>query len=204
MVPKLSALQWALFAALMLFFGFAVFALTRDYYLRHPAYLDADTNAGVHPGSREYASTTALGNRMRQAMDFNVGPVDLTSTDASLLGDAADRLFAQQRFSEAVPVYERILSLTPRDAETHNDLGLALHYSGRSKEGIEVLQTATDLAPSFQRAWLSLGFVAVQSAHMDLGNMALEHAQSLDPDSDVGKEATRLRQLTERSQNDRQ
>jgi Flp pilus assembly protein TadD len=200
MFPKLSALQWALFAALFLFFGFAVFAVTRDYYLRHPPSPNVTTSAAAHQGTLDnQASVKALGSRMRQALDSNADHIDLTSTDAVALGDAADRLFVQERFSEAVHVYERILSLTPEDAETHNDLGLALHYSGRSQQGIEVLQTATDLSPSFQRAWLSLGFVAVQSGKIALARTALERAQSIDPGSDVGAEAARLLRLINRS-----
>ncbi len=202
MFPKLSALQWSLFAGLLVFYGFAVFAITRDYYLRHPATVSAAAPTGVHARSDEQASTMALGTRMRQALDSGAGGIDLTSTDATALGDAADRLFVQRRFAAAIPVYERILVLAPSDAETHNDLGLALHYSGRSKEGIEVLQSATGLAPSFQRAWLSLGFVAVQSGNADVGRTALERARALDPDSEVGKEAARLLELTERSPGD--
>jgi Flp pilus assembly protein TadD len=198
MFPKLSAMQWAVFAALFLFFGFAVFAITRDYYLRHPP----SPNAAAHQSFGDQAAAKALGSRMRQALDSNADRIDLTSTDAAALGDAADRLFVQERFSEAVPVYERILTLTPDDAETHNDLGLAMHYSGRSREGIEVLQMATDLAPSFQRGWLSLGFVAVQSGNIPLALSALERAQSIDPGSDVGSEAARLLRLIDRSDDD--
>ena len=35
-MPKLSPLQWLLLAVFLAFYGFAVFALTRDYYIRHP------------------------------------------------------------------------------------------------------------------------------------------------------------------------
>ena len=35
-MPKLSPIQWIIVALFLGFYGFAVFALTRDHYLRNP------------------------------------------------------------------------------------------------------------------------------------------------------------------------
>ncbi len=193
MLPKLTLLQWIVLVMLLAFYGFAVFALTRDYYLRHPpqAQLRATAGANQTPAAQD----AALQQRMHRAVSGERSEIDINSTDATALGDAADRLFVARQFDQAIPVYRRVLELAPSDAETHNDLGLALHYIGRSSEAIEVLQRGSALAPDFQRIWLSLGFVALQMDNLGLGQDALERARALDPESEVGAEAGRLLSL---------
>lgn len=193
MLPKLSALQWTLLLAFVSFFGFAVFAVTRDYYLRHPV-VAATPGAGAHGAlGTDAAQSAALGARMRQALeDGPAASVDLGSDDPVALGEAADQLFMAQQFREAIPVYQRVVELVPDSADARNDLGLALHYSGRSEEGLAVLQEGTDIAPNFQRVWLSLGFVAFQAGQMGIAQQALRRAQALGPDTNIGQEATRL------------
>jgi tetratricopeptide (TPR) repeat protein len=193
MFPKLSLLQWALFAALLFFFGFAVFALTRDYYLRHPPTRPM-ASAAPHAVPD---SSAALGSRMREALsDSDSGiPPALMESDPVLLSQEADRLFAAQRFTEAVTLYRKALRLTPDDAGVMNDLGLALHYAGNTAEGIAALRAGTDAAPDFQRIWLSLGFVAMQAGDTEQARQALTKAQTLDPQSDIGAEALRLLDL---------
>jgi predicted Zn-dependent protease len=191
MFPKLSLLQWALFAAFLFFFGFAVFALTRDYYLRHPPTRPM-ASAAPHAAPD---SSAALGSRMREAFSDSGIPPALMESDPVLLSQEADRLFAAQRFTEAVTLYRKALELTPDDAGVMNDLGLALHYAGNTAEGIAVLRTGTDAAPDFQRIWLSLGFVAMQAGDREQARQALTKAQTLDPQSDIGAEALRLLDL---------
>jgi tetratricopeptide (TPR) repeat protein len=197
MFPRLSPLQWAAFIVFLAFYGFAVFALTRDYYLRHPVRSPAQAQAGPHgippqPSAR-------LGERLRAAIgEAEAGPdPEALPDDPGLLAREADRAFAQRRFADAILLYRRLLRLDPADQEARNDLGLALHYSGDSAQGLEVLRRGAEEAPEFQRIWLSLGFVALQAGEPATARQALAHAESLDPDSDVGAEARRLLGLLE-------
>ncbi|MBK1704882.1 tetratricopeptide repeat protein [Halochromatium glycolicum] len=198
MLPRLSALQWTLFIAFLAFYGFAVFALTRDYYLRHPLTPAAGADAPHQLPAGQQADARALGARMRQALDgapdgSEIGSeIDLGSTDSAALAAAADRLFVARRFDEAIPVYQRVLELEPDDADTRNDLGLALHYTGRSEEAIAMLRKGAKEAPAFQRIWLSLGFVALQAGDIAQARDALERAEAIAPSTEVGREAARL------------
>lgn len=196
MLPRLSALHWIILSVFLFFYGFAVFALTRDYYLRHPPRSLSGAQATQQASN---AQDNALGERMRQALGEESADtqIDRGSTDASALGEAADRLFVARRFGEAIPIYQRVLELQPKDAETRNDLGLALHYVGRAREAISTLKQGTELAPDFQRIWLSLGFVALQNDDPALARDALQRALALDPDTDIADEATRLLGLME-------
>jgi Flp pilus assembly protein TadD len=191
MFPKLSPLQWLVAIAFLAFYGFAVFAVTRDYYLRHPP---RPPLAATSSTATSGADAAALGAQLRAAaQDAGSGiPAEVLASDPVLLSQEADRLFAAQRFAEAVTLYRKALELDPTDAGSRNDLGLALHYAGNSQEGIEVLRAGADAAPQFQRIWLSLGFVAAQAGQTEQAREALTKAQALDPNSDVGLEAARL------------
>ncbi|MGB5733958.1 MAG: tetratricopeptide repeat protein [Thiohalocapsa sp.] len=188
MFPKLTPLQWLIAIAFLAFYGFSVFAVTRDYYLRHPP-RPAQASATGLP-----ATDAALGAQMRAAAQ-DAGPdipAELLASDPNLLSQEADRLFAAQRFAEAVPLYRKALELDPSDAGTNNDLGLALHYMGNSIEGVDVLRAGAAEAPEFQRIWLSLGFVAAQAGQTEQAREALTKAQAIDPRSDVGIEAANM------------
>jgi Flp pilus assembly protein TadD len=76
--------------------------------------------------------------------------------------------------------------------DTYNDLGLAQHYSGKSDNAIETLTRGTQVVPSYQRIWLSLGFVLVSTGREFEAKPALKKAVEIAPDSTVGKEAQRI------------
>ena len=210
MLPKLTVLQWIILFIFLFFYGFAVFAVTRDYYIRHPPRL-SDAARVAHSSPAATASGSArrvmtlkpatqrpqrlasgCGRRLaRRRVATDLG-IDRSSTDLVALGDTADRLFAARRFEKAIPLYQRVLELEPADAETYNDLGLSLHYVGRADDALQVLQEGTELAPAFQRIWLSLGFVALQNEKPELARKALEQAEVLVPGTDIAAEATRL------------
>ncbi len=183
-MPKLTPLQWLIHAIIIAFFGFAVFALTRDYYIRHP--LRPPVAAGGNP----HASAV---RPQPSAMEATSAiPAAIAETDPALLGEQADALLGAGRFAEAIPVYRRVLELTPNDIETQNDLGLALHYAGDTQGALAVLRRGADAGPSFQRIWLTLGFVSLAAGDNPGAQDALKHARDLDADNLVGKEAARL------------
>jgi tetratricopeptide (TPR) repeat protein len=195
-MPKLSALQWILFAVFLLFYGFAVFAVTRDYYLRNPlltAAVDASAARAPH-GLPKASPPTWIERRMRGDEQPVITP---TGTDPALLNEQGDALFAEKRYREAIQFYRRVLELEGDDIDAHNDLGLALHYAGESQEALEILKAGTDKAPQFQRIWLTLGFVSANAGDREAAKTALEKARALNPENGIGQEATRLLGLLE-------
>lgn len=183
-MPRLNLWQWIVAIVLLIFYGFAVFAITRDYYLRQPA-------------PPEEASTPQA-EQARTWLEEQVGApapdpdAALRSNDPVRLGQVADRLFTDGEYREAVPLYRRLLELEPRDVEAHNDLGLALHYTGRSGEALKILQAGVAKGPEHQRIWLTLGFVRAATGEVDGAREALRKARSLGPETPVGEEAERL------------
>jgi Flp pilus assembly protein TadD len=191
MLPKLTPLQWLVVLIGLFFYGFAVFALTRDYYLRHPPRPAAPQTAAHGTADRD---TAALGQRMRAALGAGDAgaPVAVDTSDPAALARTADQLFVARRFRDAIPLYRRLLELTPDDVDAQNDLGLALHYAGETAAALEVLTAGAAAAPEQQRIQLSLGFVSLQAGDAATARAALERARALSPDSDIGREAARL------------
>ena len=197
-MPQLSPLHWLLAAVFLTFYGFAVFAVTRDYYVRHPvrpnvARAGADA-AGLppgHPATRAPAPAVAApGTGALSAVDAD--PAAITETNPDLLRERADKLFTERRYREVLPVYQRILEFAPEDLETRNDLGLALYYTGDKSGALEHLRKGTTADPQFQRGWLTLGFVTLQSGDVPKARVALGRARDLGPDNPIGQEAARL------------
>ncbi len=189
-MPRLTPLQWLVFAAFLAFYGFAVFALTRDYYLRYPPRPLASAASGTQAGhgTPGAAPSTFI---QREVAGLGAPAVPLTSQDPAQLNDAGDRLFGQKRYAEAIPYYRRALELDPADADASNDLGLALYYSGQSAAALEILRAGTQRAPDFQRIWLTLGFVSAGAGDQAGARAALEKARALGPDNPIGQEAQR-------------
>jgi tetratricopeptide (TPR) repeat protein len=194
-VPRLTLLQWLLVAAFLAFYGFAVFALTRDYYLRHPPRVAAGPPAGQAPhalppqGNRTFIQQEVLSDTGSSAPP--------KGDDPRQLNRVGDELFAQKRYAEAIPYYRRALALAPHDPDASNDLGLALHYTGQAGEAVDVLRTGAERSPDFQRIWLTLGFVSANTGDAAAAREALEKAEAMDPENAIGQEAARLLGLLE-------
>ena len=108
------------------------------------------------------------------------------------LNAAAEGHLASRRYGEAIRVYRRMLELEPKNASLLNELGLALHYDGKSAEAIETLRKATALDPKLQRAWLSQGFVLKSTGQDAKARAALEKTIALGASTPQGVEARKM------------
>jgi len=115
--------------------------------------------------------------------------------DAAALSVIGDKYFEDNKFAEAIEAYEKAVKLSPDDVDTYNDLGLAYHYTGRSDIAIDRLKKGAEAGPSYQRIWLTLGYVLISTGRSSEADAALEKALELGPESEIGKEAARLKAL---------
>jgi len=184
-MPKLSPLQWLIVVLFQVFYGFTVFAVTRDHYQRQPMSSAAPAPAVGHPGAVERVLGGAI-------------PDQIAAGDPALLADLGDEHFVAKRYEEAIDLYRRALALDPTDVDTHNDLGLALHYTDQTGEALRVLKKGVERDPRFQRIWLTLGFVQMNSPERAEAKFALREAIALGADSEVGQEARRMLERLER------
>lgn len=190
-MPRLTPLQWSLFAVFLIFYGFAVFALTRDYYLRHPPRSLGSANPASQAAPKTATTPTPPTFIQREMLAAGAPAASPTGTDPEQLNDAGDQFFDQKRYAEAIPYYRRALELAPGDADASNDLGLALFYNGQTAEAIKVLRVGAERSPDFQRIWLTLGFVSGGAGDKAAARAALEKARDLGPDTGIGQEAAR-------------
>lgn len=191
-MKKFSPIQWLGLFFFLIFYGFAVFALTRDYYLRQFPKWQAEQAVQIPTSPHGARQTNSKPRPAPLPVIDDAVPPSVVESNPVLLAQRGDSLFSQQRYAEAITVYRRVLEMDPADADSGNDLGLALHYAGQTPAALEVLRAGTQSAPSFQRIWLTLGFVSSQAGDIDSARHALQTARDLGPDSGVGQEAARL------------
>jgi tetratricopeptide (TPR) repeat protein len=121
-----------------------------------------------------------------------VEELDVDNKDPQALSLMADRYFEMRNYAQAAEVYKKVIELTPQDVDNYNDLGLVYHYTNRPTLALDILKKGTTVDPSFQRIWLSYGFVLMATGQTAEAKIALGKVIELDPDNDVGKEAQRI------------
>jgi len=187
-----GARSWTAFAIFQVVFGLTVFGLTRYYYAdsdQRPA-VSASASAtarlpGISPDLLESVSAQLDSSVTPQlsAMDFS------TIQDPAELARLADQFFANRQYDHAATLYERLLTFNRTNADTLNNLGITLHYLGRSQEALATLNEATTANPAHQRSWLTIGFVNSQLVDVEQARAALTRAIELGTDADVTQSA---------------
>ena len=178
---------WISMALFQAFFGFAVFAVTRDYYQPDPPGVSA------HPGTISRAASSWQG----------ISENDVSRMAPQLLGDSAvqdpveisrqaDAFFAQRQYDRAAAWYRRLLEIDAQNVEVHNNLGLTLHYLGRSDEALGHLNEGASLDPANQRIWLTLGYVNSQLGNTQQARSALDKASHIGDDESIRQSALRM------------
>jgi tetratricopeptide (TPR) repeat protein len=191
-----NARFWALMALFQLVFGLTVFALTRQYYVSAPQKASAAMQLPAPA-----AGLTGSGNPHADLRNNPTGDLaELMSTfpgqppaqDPVALARQGDRFFAEQRYDLAAQQYRQAIDAGSRDANDYNSLGLTLHYLGRSAEALQVLNEGIALDSTYQRIWLTLGYVNSQLGNAEQAREALGNAVRLGPDNEIGQSATEM------------
>jgi len=104
----------------------------------------------------------------------------------------AEQFFANKQYDRAAQSYEQLLAYSPNDAEIHNNLGLTLHYLGRSNEALQRLNEGTSVDPENQRIWLTLGYVNSQLGNTEEARSALTKATQIGSDESIKRSALQM------------
>lgn len=173
---------WVLLAAFEIVFGLAVFAATRYVYTRpaaDSALLAAHANL-PWPGAI---------TELDVALAAPPAPAPVTSNDPVEIARLADEAFAANRYDVAAQLYRRLLDFDARNVDTLNNLGITLHYLGRSSEALQRLNEGIAIEPTHQRIWLTLGFVNVQLGNTEQARSALTNALRMGTDEQIKRSA---------------
>jgi len=102
--------------------------------------------------------------------------------------DDASRLFAEAltahkagNLDVARPLYERVLALTPNDADALNNLGVLLSSQKQFDRALELLRRATTLAPRNAGTWNNIGAALREQGRNDEAATAFRTALGIDP-----------------------
>jgi tetratricopeptide (TPR) repeat protein len=185
---KFSPKFWLSLAVFQLVFGIVVFAITREYYL-------PETEDTPHPPIPTAQSEPAWPTSITASeIERLTSPVsgETEIQDPIALSRQADEFFANRQYGEAVQSYERLLNFRPNDADVYNNLGLTLHYVGRSTEALRRLNEGIAIDPQYQRIWLTLGFVNSQLGNIEQARTALTTATQIGTDESIRQSATKM------------
>lgn len=183
-----NAKFWISMTAFQVLFGIAVFAITREYYN-----LD-DGNVSVRPATIDQSALVWPNGITATDITRLSSPSlsEATVQDPVELSRRADEFFANAQYDRAADLYERLLAFGPNDAEIHNNLGLTLHYLGRSTEALRRLNDGVAADPSNQRIWLTLGYVNSQLGNSEQARTALTTATQIGSDESIRQAAMKM------------
>lgn len=179
---------WLSMAVFQVLFGLAVFAITRDFYTQQPAKIRAHPTTVSSPGTVWPQGITE--SDMTRLAPGVFG--ESLAQDPAELSRQADRFFGNGQYQQAANAYQRLLALDPGNAEIYNNLGLTLHYLGRSDEALRRLNEGIAVNADNQRIWLTLGFVNSQVGNVEQARRALTTATETGSDETIRQSAMRM------------
>jgi len=179
---------WISMAVFQILFALAVFAITREYYTTNVSPL-------ISPPATTSQSDPAWPNSITAAeIDRLSLPTlgDLAPQDPTEIYRQAEEFFANRQYERAAELYARLLTFSPNDGEIHNNLGLTLHYLGRSGEALETLNEGVAVDPENQRIWLTLGYVNSQLGNTEQARAALTNAAQIGTNESIRQSAMKM------------
>lgn len=179
---------WISLAAFEIAFGLAVFAITRQYYIDDPETVRAEPAVvSETPSTRPNNITEA------DLARFNLSVPSQSATDDPVeISRQANEFFGNGQYEKAAVLYEKLLAFGPENADTYNNLGITLHYLGRSAEALQRLDEGIAADPTYQRIWLTLGFVNSQLGNTEQARAALTNAMQVGTDEGIRKSASEM------------
>ena len=172
-----------------LVFGGAIFLATRAYYRADGARPVVPAAVAVPQGAAAWPGGSSA--PLAPADSFSTG---LGVSDPTVLSRQADEAFSNRQYDQAAARYTQLLAIEPGNVEVINNLGITLHYLGRSGEALTKLREGIGIDPTHQRSWLTTGFINAQLGNLDDARTALSNAIMLGPDTDVGQSAATMLQ----------
>jgi tetratricopeptide (TPR) repeat protein len=185
---QISSKTWVSVAVFQIVFGLAVFAVTREYYIQDTDNVSAHSSTITQPALAWPDGVTAT-EIARLTSSTSSEP---TIQDPIEMSRQADEFFANKQYERAADLYESLLAIAPNDGEIYNDLGITLHYLGRSTEALRWLNEGVAADADNQRIWLTLGFVNSQLGNTERARTALTTAAQTGSNESIRESALRM------------
>jgi Flp pilus assembly protein TadD len=187
---------WVSMAIFQICFGLAVFAVTRAHYMQPAAEVSAPQASASHSELQSAAPAqplTSLGpGGLTQFVQSGTGQSASSAAstqDPVELSRLASQAFASQQYDSALSYYQRLAALEPNSVDVINEIGLTLHYLGRSSEAVQKLKEGIAKDPAHQRIRLTLGYVYAQMGNFKDARAALTAASQIGNDPGIKQSA---------------
>lgn len=179
---------WILLTIFQVIFGLAVFALTRQYYIQNPDSVSASPAVQRQPSLAwpDDSTVTDL------ARDMSASPGQAAVKDPVATSRLADEFYVKKQYQEAAALYQQLLASGANEVNTYNSLGITLHYLGQSTDALRILNEGVAVDSSYQRIWLTLGFVNSQLGNIEQARAALTTAVQMGADNEIGQAAAEM------------
>jgi predicted Zn-dependent protease len=182
-----SARFWITMTLFQVIFGLAIFTITRQYYIH-----DSD-NVGAEPTMTGEPSIARPDRTETNPAQFGLSTSGRPMVeDPAQISRQADESFSNKQYSRAAELYEQLLARSPNNVNAYNNLGITLHYLGRSAEALRKLNEGVAVDPTYQRIWLTLGFVNSQLGAAEQARTAFATAVQMGADNEVGQSALKM------------
>jgi len=179
---------WTLLVIFQVFFGLAVFGITREVYRQ-----EAPTVRGHPPITTSSSPTWSQGIKATDISQLSSpGLVEPALNDPAEISRRANEYFRNQQYQSAAELYEQLLAFSPNDVEVYNNLGLTLFYIGRPDEALRRLNEGVAVDSEHQRIWLTLGYVNGQLGKTEQARTALTNAAERGSDEKIRQAATKM------------
>ena len=179
---------WIYLLVFQIAFGLTIFGVTRQYYVAH----DRDGSAVTERSSAAATTPEIPENNFTPEMFDTLVTLQPDMTNPVEISRLADQYFANKQYEKAAEWYEKLLTFGPDNVDTINNLGLTLHYLGRSEEALARLREGSMIDPGHQRILLTLGFVNSDMGNLAEARSALSEAVRIDPENSIGQSASRM------------
>jgi len=123
---------------------------------------------------------------------LTVEELGVDTSDTQALASLGDQYFESRNYEQAIEIYKKILENSLDDVDTYNDLGLAYLYTGNPDLAEEMLIKGIEIAPEYQRIWLSLGFILKSTGKNEKARSVLQNAMDMGPNNEIGLEASKM------------
>lgn len=179
---------WIPMTLFQVVFGLTIFTITRQYYIQDSDNVSDDTTEIIQPAFVWPDSITETNPAQLNSSTFSQSTIE----DPAEISRQANEYFTKKQYDKAAELYERLLVLAPNNVNTYNNLGITLHYLGRSSEALHWLNEGVAVDQTHQRIWLTLGFVYSQVGNTENARSALSTSAKIDADNEIGKSAVKM------------
>ena len=179
---------WIPMTLFQVVFGLTIFTITRQYYIQDSDNVSDNTTEIIQPAFVWPDSITETNPAQLNSSIFSQSIIE----NPAEISRQANEYFTKKQYDKATELYERLLVLAPNNVDTYNNLGITLHYLGRSSEALHWLNEGVAVDQTHQRTWLTLGFVYSQVGDTENARSALATAAKIDADNEIGKSAVKM------------